>query len=171
MQALSASQHMSVQRTIWPQSLQIFNVTFGPVESLIRNAIDVETTPVKVKFKGFLCAAVPPSRSLSASPDASPRGPSPAPATAANAADRAADRAVVELAEFQDRQLGGADDEGNDIDPDAPAAMKDSPSVSGEEGNSPASTTMCSCTSTNCIGHDDHQRHLIMFCCHLCNKF
>jgi len=41
----------------------------------------------------------------------------------------AAGRAAAELAEFQDRQMGS----GDDIDPDAPAAMKDSPSVSGDD--------------------------------------
>ena len=53
---------------------------------------------------------------------------SPSPATAATAVD-AAGRAAAELAEFQDRQMGDRDD----IDPDAPAAMKDSPSVSGDD--------------------------------------
>lgn len=41
-------------------------------------------------------------------------------------AGNAAGRAAAELAEFQNRQML------DDIDPDAPAAMKASPSVSGE---------------------------------------
>ena len=36
-------------------------------------------------------------------------------------------RAAAELAQFQDRDFG------DDVDPDAPAAMKDSPSVSGDD--------------------------------------
>lgn len=43
-------------------------------------------------------------------------------------AGNAAGRAAAELAEFQNRQML------DDIDPDAPAAMKASPSVSGESG-------------------------------------
>ena len=52
--------------------------------------------------------------------------PSPAAATAATAGV-AASRAAAELAQFQQRQFG------DDVDPDGPAAMKDSPSVSGDE--------------------------------------
>lgn len=56
---------------------------------------------------------------------------SPLPATAPTAVDPAS-RAAAELAEFQDRQA--EDDASDGVDPDAPAAMKDSPSVSGENG-------------------------------------
>ncbi len=67
------------------------------------------------------------SRPLSGSPQDPPAhsSVSPAPATAVDAAGRAA----AELAQFQDRQLG----DGDDVDPDGPAAMKDSPSVSGDD--------------------------------------
>ena len=64
----------------------------------------------------------PPPSSASLSPS-----PAATAATAATAGD-AAGRAAAELAQFQDRRFG------DDVDPDAPAAMKDSPSVSGDDG-------------------------------------
>ena len=55
--------------------------------------------------------------------------PSPAASAAtATTAGAIADRAAAELAQFQDQQF-----DGDDVDPDAPAAMKDSPSVSGDD--------------------------------------
>lgn len=70
---------------------------------------------------------------------AQPSAP-PSPETAATAVD-AAGRAAAELAQFQDRQAGS----GDDIDPDAPAAMKDSPSVSGDDaaGECPHASQQC----------------------------
>ena len=84
----------------------------------------------------------PPSdskRHRAGSPQAPPTNPSPTPSppppARATAAD-AASRAAAELAHFQNRQAGDGDDVGDDVDPDAPAAMKDSPSVSGDEDES-----------------------------------
>lgn len=74
-------------------------------------------------------ASAPPRRPSRSPQEAQPQTSAPpSPATAATAVD-AAGRAAAELAEFQDRQMG----DGDDIDPDAPAAMKDSPSVSGDD--------------------------------------
>ena len=75
-----------------------------------------------------------PSNSPQPPPSNTSLSPSPAAAaatatTAGDAAGRAAaGRAAAELAQFQDRQFG------DDVDPNAPAAMKDSPSVSGDDG-------------------------------------
>lgn len=73
------------------------------------------------------------SQRPSKSPHPTPPNPSvsPSPAAAAATATTAGDvmgRAAAELAHFQDRDFG------DDVDPDAPAAMKDSPSVSGDDG-------------------------------------
>ena len=88
-----------------------------------------------LSFNNILCvhvasqASAPPRRPSRSPQKAQPHtSASPSPATAATAVD-AAGRAAAELAEFQDRQMGS----GDDIDPDAPAAMKDSPSVSGDD--------------------------------------
>lgn len=59
--------------------------------------------------------------------DTSPiSGVTGSPARSSGPAANAAGRAAAELAEFQNRQML------DDIDPDAPAAMKASPSVSGD---------------------------------------
>lgn len=68
-----------------------------------------------------------PSKSPRPTPSDPSASPSPAAATATTAGD-ATGRAAAELAQFQDRHFG------DDVDPDAPAAMKDSPSVSGGDG-------------------------------------
>lgn len=70
-----------------------------------------------------------PSNSPQPPPSNTSLSPSPAAAAAtATTAGDAAGRAAAELAQFQDRQFG------DDVDPNAPAAMKDSPSVSGDDG-------------------------------------
>lgn len=92
--------------------------------------------PFKSAFNNSVCvcihvasqASAPPRQPSRSPQEAQPTTASPLPATAAAAVD-AAGRAAAELAEFQDRQMGDEDD----IDPDAPAAIKDSPSVSGDD--------------------------------------
>lgn len=65
--------------------------------------------------------------SKSPHPSLSNTSHSPSPAAAAATAGDAAGRAAAELAQFQNRRFG------DDVDPDAPAAMKDSPSGSDDE--------------------------------------
>ncbi|DBB18315.1 TPA: hypothetical protein ACH3X3_003266 [Trebouxia sp. C0006] len=98
-------------------------------------------------------ASAPPRRPSRSPQEAQPHtSASPSPATAATAVD-AAGRAAAELAEFQDRQMGS----GDDIDPDAPAAMKDSPSVSGDDEAGAASgtviTEVTSASMSMSLGH------------------
>lgn len=98
-------------------------------------------------------ASAPPGHPSRSPQEAQPHtSASPSPATAATAVD-AAGRAAAELAEFQDRQMG----DGDDIDPDAPAAMKDSPSVSGDDEAGAASgaviTEVTSASMSMSLGH------------------
>lgn len=99
-------------------------------------------------------AAAVAAKNTSGSPHLASAQPSasPSPETAATAVD-AAGRAAAELAQFQDRQAGS----GDDIDPDAPAAMKDSPSVSGDDAAVAASggpvTEVTSAALSVSLGH------------------
>lgn len=61
-------------------------------------------------------------------------------------------RAAAELAQFQDRGFG------DDVDPDAPAAMKDSPSVSGDDAAGDVHTVNKSTNFTQLPKYHDDDR-------------